>query len=104
LLLSEENVAQLSDLGFNAVRLGLLWAGVEPNVDAFNATYLQELDNLVQRLAKSGIYTILDLHQDVMSPKFCGEGFPDWAVMPSNDVQPFAEPWWEKMEIDSQTG
>ena len=30
--------------------------------------------------SKYGIYTLLDMHQDVLSPKFCGEGVPDWAV------------------------
>lgn len=29
---------------------------------------------------KYGIYTLLDMHQDVFSGKFCGEGVPDWAV------------------------
>ena len=29
---------------------------------------------------KHGIYTLLDMHQDVLSHKFCGEGVPDWAV------------------------
>ncbi len=29
---------------------------------------------------KYGIYIFLDMHQDVLSGKFCGEGAPDWAV------------------------
>lgn len=29
---------------------------------------------------KYGIYTLLDMHQDILSEKFCGEGIPDWAV------------------------
>ena len=29
---------------------------------------------------KYGIYSLLDMHQDALSDKFCGEGIPDWAV------------------------
>ena len=32
------------------------------------------------RAAEYGIYTLLDMHQDVLSGKFCGEGAPDWAI------------------------
>ncbi len=32
------------------------------------------------RAGTYGIYTILDMHQDILSEKFCGEGIPDWAV------------------------
>eukprot|EP00729_Bicosta_minor_P007519 gene7519-31562_t len=33
---------------------------------------------IVALFAKYGIYTILDLHQDVLSPRICGEGAPMW--------------------------
>ena len=29
---------------------------------------------------KYGIYSLLDMHQDDLSDKLCGEGIPDWAV------------------------
>jgi len=31
-------------------------------------------------LAKRGVYTLVDLHQDVGSRRFCGEGFPEFYV------------------------
>ena len=48
-------------------------------------------------LAVAGIYTILDAHQDLFSPQFCGNGFPDWALPsrePSNASRslPFPQP------------
>ncbi len=40
-----------------------------------------------------GIVTILDAHQDLYSPRFCGEGAPDWAVLPYvNASLPFPSP------------
>ena len=34
-----------------------------------------------------GIYTLLDMHQDVLSDKFCGEGIPDWAVDTGSELR-----------------
>ena len=33
----------------------------------------QVLADTVEMLGRAGIYTILDCHQDLWSPKFCGE-------------------------------
>ena len=30
--------------------------------------------------SKYGIYTVLDMHQDEFSYRFCGEGVPAWAT------------------------
>ena len=32
------------------------------------------------RAADYNISVLLDMHQDVLSAKFCGEGAPDWAI------------------------
>ena len=34
----------------------------------------------MDRLWSNGIWTIIDLHQDVISPVVCGEGAPDWMI------------------------
>ena len=38
----------------------------------------------VKLLAQYGIYTLLDMHQDVYNQNFRGEGAPDWAVCTNN--------------------
>ena len=35
---------QISDLGFNVVRLGAMWTGVEPEEDNFNKTYIDIIE------------------------------------------------------------
>ena len=35
----------------------------------------QVLEDYVERLGQAGIYSILDCHQDLLSPKFCGKLF-----------------------------
>lgn len=36
--------------------------------------------DLVNMAGKYGIYTLLEFHQDVFSPKLCGDGFPVWTI------------------------
>jgi endoglycosylceramidase len=42
-----EDIKNLKENGFNAIRLGVMWAGVEPNKNGFNETYLQEMVKIV---------------------------------------------------------
>lgn len=70
----------LRDHGFNAVRLGVLFAGVMPQRGVIDQTYLDQIDREVQLLASRHIWVLLDFHQDAYNEKFAGEGFPDWSV------------------------
>jgi len=50
--------------GFNAVRLGTMWAGVQPiKQGQFNETYISTLERAAKQLAQYGIYALLDMHQ-----------------------------------------
>ena len=98
---------QIAALGFNVVRLGILWEGIEPGKlgpndpsictpgtpgapSQFNSTtadaYLAELTKTVDLLGKYHVYVLLDMHQDVYSQPFRGEGAPAWAIC--TDGQP----------------
>lgn len=78
--LSEEDAKLLSSWGFNVVRLGVMWPGVEPQYQVFDRQYLADIMTIINNLGKYGIYTIIDLHQDLGNRAFCGEGIPDWAA------------------------
>ena len=67
-------------VSFRRSFLGMMLPGYVPKRGQYNETYIQVIREIVEKAAKYGIYTLLDMHQDVMSPKFCNEGFPDWAV------------------------
>lgn len=69
--------------GFNAVRLGVLFAGVMPQPHVIDTAYLDRIDRVVQLLASRGIYVLLDFHQDLYNERYQGEGFPAWATEPS---------------------
>ncbi len=71
---------QLQQLGENAIRLGVMWHGAEPTRGNYNSTYLDSVQSIVENAAKYEIYTLIGMHQDLLSEKFCGEGIPSWAV------------------------
>ena len=81
LSLVDADFRRMRDMGITMLRLGTMWAGVEPTRGKYNASYLAQLKTIVEGAAAYGIYTLLDGHQDLMSERFCGEGFPNWAVM-----------------------
>jgi endoglycosylceramidase len=66
--------------GFNAVRLGVLFAGVMPQKGVIDDNYLDQIDRVVKLLASRHVWVLLDFHQDMYNEQFQGEGFPDWAV------------------------
>ncbi|BBY65785.1 cellulase family glycosylhydrolase [Mycolicibacterium helvum] len=76
---NEADAQFLADNGFNVVRLGVIWAGIEPQPGVIDTAYLDSIQQTVQMLADHGIYTIIDMHQDLYSSTFYGEGAPDWA-------------------------
>jgi endoglycosylceramidase len=72
--------AALASNGFNVVRLGVLYQGVEPAPGVIDASYLKSIATTVAQLASHGVYALLDFHQDQMNQEFGGEGFPKWSV------------------------
>jgi endoglycosylceramidase len=76
----DDDAAFLQRFGFNSVRLGVIYAGVEPNPGAYDNGYLDRIAATEVNLAQHGIFSQLDFHQDMYNEKFQGEGWPDWAV------------------------
>jgi endoglycosylceramidase len=76
----EDDAAFLAANGFNAVRVGVIWAAVEPQPGQYDDAYLASIAATVQTLAAHGIVSLLDFHQDLYNEKFQGEGAPAWAV------------------------
>ncbi|HVC71170.1 MAG TPA: cellulase family glycosylhydrolase [Acidimicrobiales bacterium] len=103
---SAADAAAIAGAGFNMVRLGILWEGLEPggapNAPAVCApgaprepgrfstatadAYLDRVVGVVDLLGRFHIHTLLDMHQDVYAEAFRGEGAPPWAVC--TDGQP----------------
>jgi endoglycosylceramidase len=99
---SAADAQAMARLGFDVVRLGLTWQGLEPGTKAADDpsvcsegrpkdahqyhqstvdAYLRALDHTVALLGAEGIYSLIDMHQDAYNHEaFTGDGAPDWAV------------------------
>ncbi|CAN5251823.1 hypothetical protein BH24ACT23_BH24ACT23_05180 [soil metagenome] len=83
--------------GFNTIRLGIIQNGVEPELPdprgkpRYRNSYLDSIARTERKLARNGMFTLLDVHQDLYNERFQGEGFPDWAVVGDAATLP-AEP------------
>ena len=78
---SADDAAFLAANGFNVVRVGVIWAAVEPEPGVIDTAYLDSIAQTVQLLADHGIYSLIDMHQDNYSTVFGGEGAPTWATL-----------------------
>lgn len=76
----EDDAAFLAAEGYNSVRLGLIYKAVEPQPGVYDDDYIARIKATADTLARHGIVSLLDFHQDLYNEKFSGEGFPDWAV------------------------
>ena len=89
----DANAAFLAANGVNAVRVGIQWAGVEPEPGVIDYAYLATIEQTVQTLAKHGIVSLLDMHQDMYSASltdtpYASDGAPAWAVQTGGLADP----------------
>jgi endoglycosylceramidase len=77
----EQDAAFLQAEGYNTVRVGIIYKAVEPQPGVYDDAYLQRIRDTVDTLARHGIVSLLDFHQDLYNERFQGEGWPDWAVI-----------------------
>jgi endoglycosylceramidase len=76
----DDDATFLAANGLDAVRLGVIWAAVEPQPGHYDDAYLDSIATTVRTLAAHGIVSQLDFHQDLYNEKYQGEGAPAWAV------------------------
>ncbi len=73
-----EQLNSIATIGFNSVRLPIAWANIEPvppdiaangqGFHHYNEAYLQDVDWIIQNLARHNIRVILSMHQFAWSP------------------------------------
>ena len=65
---ARQEFARLRDMGFNAIRLLVMWEGVEPVARGkYDAAYLDYIREMVKIAGEHGIHVLLDMHQDMFS-------------------------------------
>jgi endoglycosylceramidase len=78
---------RLRGWGMNAIRLGVSWRALEPARGTIDAAYVARVRRLVRLAGVEGLWVLVDMHQDLWSERFGGNGAPDWATL--DDGQPF---------------
>lgn len=75
-----EVFAAMRDWGFNCVRLGVIWDGLEPEPGVYNEEYMQGIDRQIAWAKENGLVVFLDMHQDLYSVSY-SDGAPEWATL-----------------------
>ena len=76
----EDLYERFAKLGMNLVRLGVLWAAIEPRPRQYDMRYLGFIQQQLDKAREAGLYVLLDMHQDLYAQRF-SDGAPDWAVL-----------------------
>lgn len=87
-------LSQFDDMikcGVNIIRLGVTWAAIEPQEGCFSNENIALIKSFVKKCEENSIYVMLDMHQDLYSEYFHGDGAPQWAVSKQRESKkPFA--------------
>jgi endoglycosylceramidase len=88
--LCRSDLVQMAAMGFNSVRLPLVWSLLEPKRGQFNQLYVDRVSQIVDWARALGLYVIIDMHQNAYSA-FVGagpgvdltynSGAPGWATI-----------------------
>ncbi len=76
----QNTFASFQRWGFNCIRLGVIWDGLEPQPGIYNEFYLQNIERQIGWAHENNIMVFLDMHQDLYSVLY-SDGAPAWATL-----------------------
>lgn len=88
-------------MGFNLIRFGIFWDGVEPEPGKYDMEYLSRVRDAIRLAEKYGLYVIVDMHQDLFARKFI-DGAPDWATLDEGACHPEGCTMWYDAYLKSE--
>ena len=78
--------------GFNCIRFGVIWDGLEPQPGVYNEAYLAAICRQLDLANKAGLQVFLDMHQDLYSSLY-SDGAPSWATLSEGQPHVPGEVW-----------
>ncbi|MDP3180055.1 MAG: cellulase family glycosylhydrolase, partial [Spirochaetaceae bacterium] len=78
--------------GFNCVRLGVMWDGLEPQPGVYDEAYLRGIQRQLELAHERGLFVFLDMHQDLFSVLYA-DGAPAWATADEGQPHIPGEVW-----------
>jgi endoglycosylceramidase len=112
----DQDAQFLTAEGFTTARIGLIWAGVEPQPGVYDDAYIHQFIRFARLLERNGIRPLIDFHQDswgteglgadaCRSNGVCwiggGDGAPAWATLGSSADANFQHFWNDDPASDS---
>jgi endoglycosylceramidase len=88
---------EASEFGFNFVRYLIFWDAIEPEKNVFDDEYIDRVQERIEWYTNRNMYVMLDMHQDIYSAVFGGDGAPLWAVRSNGYKREPLDgdmPWW----------
>ena len=79
--------AWFAQSGFNLIRLGIFWDGVEPEPGKYDQAYLDKIKGVIEDAREQGLYVLVDMHQDLWSVLYA-DGAPEWATLTDGAEHP----------------
>lgn len=76
---NQADVDHIKSMGWNVIRLGVVWAGAQPeDKDSLDPAFLKRLHAVLNLTDKNGLHVVLDNHGDMVGSAGCGNGVPMW--------------------------
>lgn len=94
----QESIKKIQSWGFNCIRLGVIWDGLEPEPGKYDENYLRGIDDRIRWAAENNLYVVLDMHQDLYSVLY-SDGAPEWATLHDDQPHMTGEIWSESYFI-----
>lgn len=94
-----EDFTKLEQWGFNVIRLGIIWDGIEPEPGRYDDQYLESIRHWIRLANQHGMYVFLDMHQDLYSCLY-SDGAPAWATMTDGHVYEKTALWSDAYLFD----
>lgn len=97
-----EDFSRIKCWGFNAVRLVLFWACVEPAPGQYDAAFLDAVEERLDWAANRDLFVVLDMHQDLWGAGVPGgRGAPAWALLAPDAAHVAEGPVWSAAYFQS---
>lgn len=95
-----EDFMAMKNWGFNCIRLGIIWDGLEPEPGVYDDNYLNGIDKRIIWAKENGLFVFLDMHQDLYSVKY-SDGAPEWATITEGNPHIKKGAIWSDAYFDS---
>jgi endoglycosylceramidase len=96
---TDKDFLKLKQWGFNVIRLGIIWDGIEPQPGQFDGQYIENVRGMIRMADRYGLYVFLDMHQDLYSSLYA-DGAPAWATLIDDHVYVKTELWSDAYLFD----